>query len=367
MMPPELRAALEMAVGGVLSPETTAAAAALSARYRAEVRDGTMHVSDAHSASAYATVRMPATYAAVRAAMAAAAEARPDFAPRTMLDAGSGPGTAAWAAADAWGSIKSIVALEGSRAMAELGRRLWDHRLSGPELHWREKNLEQEFVRPAPAGSGGDEHESAGAERYDLVSLAYVLNELRLPPAVVAERLWDLTSRLLLIVEPGTSAGWRRILEARAALLGRGASLAAPCPHAAACPLAAPDWCHFSQRVARSREHRLVKGGELGWEDEKFIYIAALRPPVEAASPPLQLPEGGGDPPSPGFGEASAASTLASRVLMPPRTAPGRVWLKLCQPDGTVTERLITKREGDLFKRARRADWGDRLPGDGDR
>ena len=35
-----------------------------------------------------------------------------------------------------------------------------------------------------------------------------------------------------------------------------GANILAPCPHARPCPLAAPDWCHFSARVARSRLHR---------------------------------------------------------------------------------------------------------------
>ncbi|HZZ56881.1 MAG TPA: small ribosomal subunit Rsm22 family protein, partial [Opitutaceae bacterium] len=75
--------------------------------------------------------------------------------------------------------------------------------------------------------------------------------------------------------------------------------------------------------------------------------------PVEAASSPLQSKADGGD--------AASAPRPAARVLMPPRTAPGRVWLKLCQADGTAAERLVTKREGEAFRQARRAEWGDRL------
>jgi len=68
---------------------------------------------------------------------------------------------------------------------------------------------------------------------------------------------------LLVLVEPGTPAGYGRILRARDRLVGLGATLAAPCPHHAACPLTGEDWCHFSVRLPRSRDHRLAKGGEV--------------------------------------------------------------------------------------------------------
>jgi ribosomal protein RSM22 (predicted rRNA methylase) len=46
-------------------------------------------------------------------------------------------------------------------------------------------------------------------------------------------------------------------------------------------------------------------------------------------------------------------------VLSPPESATGRVKLKLCNADGSATHRLVTRREGDVFKQARRVDWGD--------
>ena len=107
--------------------------------------------------------------------------------------------------------------------------------------------------------------------------------------------------------------------------------LLAPCPHEAPCPLAAPDWCHFSRRVARSRLHRLAKDADVPWEDEKFIYVAASR---------------------------RAASSRAARVIAPPRSGSGKVSLKLCEPNGSVAEKLFTKRDGETFKTARRLDWG---------
>ena len=112
----------------------------------------------------------------------------------------------------------------------------------------------------------------------DLVTLAYVLDEL--PPATigtVTEKLWTLTKGMLVVIEPGTPAGWQRIVAVRDKLRSLGAHLVAPCMHAENCPIVAPDWCHFSRRVARSRVHRLAKGAEVPWEDEKYIFIAASR------------------------------------------------------------------------------------------
>ena len=146
------------------------------------------------------------------------------------------------------------------------------------------------------------------------------------------KQLWTLTTDTLLIVEPGTPAGWKRILHARDILIQAGAHILAPCPHARPCPLAAPDWCHFSARVARSRLHREAKGGTVPWEDEKFIYVAASRQPGLRAE---------------------------ARVIAPPRASKAAVTLKLCQDDGYAADRVFAKRAGDSFKIARRLDWGD--------
>ncbi|RVD33200.1 methyltransferase type 11, partial [Mesorhizobium sp. M4A.F.Ca.ET.020.02.1.1] len=169
----------------------------------------------------------------------------------------------------------------------------------------------------------------------DLVTAAYVLDEIvpaSLPKLV--GQVWQLTAGTLLIVEPGTPAGWQRILAVRQQLIEAGAHVLAPCPHEAPCPLAQPDWCHFSRRVARSRLHRLAKDADVPWEDEKFIYIAASRRPAPARP---------------------------ARVIAPPKAGSGKVMLKLCVPDGNAGETLFSKRDGDAFRVARRLDWGDSL------
>jgi ribosomal protein RSM22 (predicted rRNA methylase) len=314
-LPPSLRAAIERELDGIALADLTRASATLSQRYRAEVQDGRLHLADDAAARAYLTTRMPATFAAVSAALATVAEARPDFAPRSALDAGAGPGTATWAAAQRWDSLEDATLVEASLAIRAVGERLG---LTLPRVTWLAARLDAALPEVSPS---------------DLVLLAYVLDEL--PDAAhepLIKLLWPLTSDTLLIVEPGTPAGWKRILRARDLLIQAGAHILAPCPHTVACPLTAPDWCHFSARVARSRLHREAKGGTVPWEDEKFIYVAASRQPG-------LRPE--------------------ARVIAPPRASKAAVTLKLCQADGYASDRVFAKRAGDSFKVARRLDWGD--------
>jgi ribosomal protein RSM22 (predicted rRNA methylase) len=315
-LPPKLRQAVDRMLEGTPLAELQRAASLLSQRYRSETRDGRLHVADALAAKAYLATRLPATYAAVRQAMSDVAALSVEM-PKSLLDIGCGPGTALWAALDEWPELEDAVLVEASAAMQRVGEHL--ARDIGPaRLSWRGAAVEDGLPGTEPA---------------DLVTLCYVLDELA-PPAAEAliGRLWALTKGTLLIVEPGTPAGWRRILNARRQLIDSGARIIAPCVHELTCPIAEPDWCHFSRRVARSRLHRLTKGGEVPWEDEKFIYLAASR---------------------------AAASIRGNRVLAPPKVASGIVRLKVCNPGGKVEERLATRRDGAAFKAAKRLEWGD--------
>ena len=116
-LPPLLRRNVDRVLSGVGLADLAAAAAALSQRYRSEQRDGNLRVRNERDALAYLAVRLPATYAAVRASFAAVVETRPDFAPKTVLDVGAGPGTALWAAADCWPGLADA----SSRAASTIG------------------------------------------------------------------------------------------------------------------------------------------------------------------------------------------------------------------------------------------------------
>lgn len=317
-LPSLLRQAVDAALEGVALADLKRASDVLSRRYRAETRDGRLHISDDLAAKAYLAARLPATYAAVRASLESVAEVCPGFVPQTMLDVGCGPGTALWAARDCWPDLQSATMIEASPAIRAVGSKLATD--IGLQTEWRAADL----IKEKP-----------DLPQADLVTIAYVLDELApLDRKTLVEKLWASAQHLFVIVEPGTPAGWQRILDARAVLLEQGAHIAAPCTHQLDCPIAAPDWCHFSRRVARSRIHRLTKDAEVPWEDEKFIYLAATRDPSLAAS---------------------------ARVIAPTRVGGGKVTIKLCKDDGSAEEGLLTKRDGELFRWARRADWGDAL------
>lgn len=275
-------------------------------------------------ALAYALARLPATYAACAAVLAEAARTAPEFAPRSLLDAGAGPGAASWAALETWFSLDAVTWLDASAPFLDIAARLG--RAGPPPLQM------------AQAHRADLTGEAAGWPHADLVVASYALAEIapeKLPSVVGG--LWAASDGLLALVEPGTPAGYGRILTARRVLAAAGAELLAPCPHAADCPLVGEDWCHFSVRLPRSRDHRLAKGAEVPFEDERFAYLVAARPGVGAAP-------------------------RAARVLAPPKAGKPGIDFKLCTPEGRQDQRFVARRDRAAHAAARRLGWGDVLP-----
>jgi ribosomal protein RSM22 (predicted rRNA methylase) len=218
----------------------------------------------------YAALVMPATYAQLYGALAAIAARIPSWQPQTMLDLGSGPGTALWAATAHWPTLRSLTAWEREPAFISLGRELM-HSSTIPAFRtarWDRVDLQ---------------HVPAVNQHYDLVILGHVLNELSpdAQAAVVADA-WRRTSGLLLIIEPGTSAAFPVVRAARDQLLAESAYTIAPCAHDQPCPLA-NDWCHFPQRLIRPAFQRQARGAPSQWEDSKFSYAAMARFAADSA------------------------------------------------------------------------------------
>jgi ribosomal protein RSM22 (predicted rRNA methylase) len=314
-LPAELKAALEVKLHGLSRNDAAERSARISETYRAG--GGSAAIRSEADALAYALARMPATYAAVTASLNALCEVRPDFAPKRLLDVGAGPGTATWAAVEAFSTLADFTSIDASTALRALALELFDKspRLSG--------------VRYTP----GDARAAlAGAEAADLLIASYLIGEMDdTERAALADQMWAKTRDTLLIVEPGTPAGYARIIALRAQLIALGAHAAAPCPHDGACPLIAPDWCHFTQRLPRSQAHKALKAAELPFEDEKFAYVALTRTPV-----PRRL----------------------SRVLAQPMVGKVEVTAKLCTPDGVVVAKVRRRAKAD-YARARRWRWGE--------
>lgn len=312
-LPPALQLGIAQLAEGEARGALATRAADLSAGYR-DRRASAATVADNSDVAAYALTRLPATYASLEAALQRLANRMPGFVPKTLLDLGCGPGTASWAALEAFPSIERATLIDSSPPFLAAAREL----ASGhPVLS--DATISHGNIAAPPEGP------------FDLIIVGYALTELP-DPAAVIDRLWSATAGVLVIVEPGTPRDYRRLMSARTKLIELGATIAAPCPHDLACPIVAPDWCHFSVRLNRSRDHMRLKGGSLGYEDEKYSYLAAAR-------------------------QTSGVEPRAPVVLAPPFHSKFDVRLKLCTPSG-IEQRSVSKRD-PAFKAAKKLDWGD--------
>ena len=316
-LPPELKARIDRLLEGVARKNLAERAAAISQAYRSG-RGSAATITDEASALAYSLSRLPATYAVAAAVFDAVREADPAFSPKTLCDAGAGPGTASWAALEAFGAISNVTMLDSNPAFLALAKTL---ATGAPRLEKTVYGL-QDLGASAPPPA-------------DLVVASFVLAEMAeeaLASSVL--KLWSSTGEVLVLIEPGTPSGFARIRAARAALLKQDAHLLAPCTHDRDCPMSGGDWCHFSQRLPRSRDHLKVKSASVPFEDERYSYVAATRRPVERGN--------------------------VARIVAPVEDGKAGIAMTLCAERG-LHRVEVPKRRRELYALLRRARWGDTI------
>lgn len=317
-LPAELQDAIQRETNKIDHRKLAQAAAQLTDHYKAADFSTPAIASEAHRA-AYLAVRLPATYAAISHVFAEL-KLRAQAEIASLLDLGSGPGTALFAAAEAFPHLRAATLVEADSSWIVLGKRLAEQSESTvlQQAQWLRQDLRSGLV----------------CEKHDLVVISYTLGELPQAAAeAVLNKAWKCAAKFLVLIEPGTRRGFAAINAARSALLADSAAILAPCPHHLACPMAAAgDWCHFSQRVERTSQHRQLKGGALGYEDEKFSYLVAAK---------------------------SSLPSTGARIVRHPGKHSGHVKLALCMPQGKIENCTITRSSKEAYKRARKAEWGD--------
>ncbi|HXB66705.1 MAG TPA: small ribosomal subunit Rsm22 family protein [Candidatus Acidoferrales bacterium] len=309
-LPQHVRRAIEERAETIGFAALKRAARAMSDAYR---EGRTAPLNAAERTGAYLATRMPATYAAAHAVLSEVRARLGETAIEEVLDVGAGTGAAALAARECWGPATRVTMIERDGAFTEAARQwLPDARVLADDL------MRVESLPP-----------------HDLVMAAYSVGELVRDMDVErwAALLWRAARVALVVIEPGTTPGYSLSLGIRDQLLKAGAYMVAPCPAAMACPLTPPDWCHFAARVERSSLHRRIKDADLGYEDEKFSYVALAREPVA-------LPQ--------------------TRIIGRPHHAPGLIELRTCTEAGLRTQ-AVRKRDREAYRAARHAGWGDAL------
>lgn len=320
-LPIELQVALASQLTDLSQSQILDAAEKISLRYRTH-NSLKQYIRNQNEALAYAIARMPATFGAVYKALKYSLECMnvSQASSVSLLDIGAGTGAASWAASE-FLLLDSIICLEYAEVMRKLGETMMHLSNSRfKNVKWENLNIVSDSID----------------YQAEYVIASYVMNELDIDSQLkVAEKLWRATKTLLLFVEPGTPEGYMVLNRIRQKLLERGAHVLAPCPHENSCPLSEKNWCHFTCRIQRNRLHKLAKGGDSPYEDEKFSYLALSK---------------------------EIGITNGARVLRHPYIGKGHVKLELCTKTG-LAQKIFTKRDGDQYKIAKKSDCGDKIIG----
>jgi ribosomal protein RSM22 (predicted rRNA methylase) len=268
---------IEETISAILQHQETAhwvhRAANLHIRYASGKTDNKKFVHDYVDALAYLGLRVPATYAQIFGALRAVHKLIPSWRPTSLLDIGSGPGTATWAAISQWPELDEITCLDEDKDFILLGKKIIKDAEVIRHINWKNRDLR----------SGIEEDENS----YDLIIIANVLNELT-PKAQenLVGQAFNLCKGLLIIIEPGTPQG-SKIVSAVAEKLCKAGILLAP--YIANTFVRDTDYyLHFPQRFIRPDFQRRIRqqmreSSEMAsdWEESKYSYVAISKFPAE--------------------------------------------------------------------------------------
>ena len=290
----------------------------LSTKYMMEKRTGNTLLSKKEEAVAYSVIRMPATFGAIKSSLNSILEVNNNLKIKSLLDIGAGTGAATWAASELI-DIETVTCIEREKVMRELGIKLMGN---GSSVLKKAKWIDKDIIK--------DELD----EKADLVIVSYMINELKECDRIrILDKLLKVTNELLLIVEPGTPEGFKNIKMIREEAIKRNFNIVSPCTHCKECELSEEDWCSSCVRVQRTKIHKILKSGDVPYEDEKFSYVAISKKLTMQAE---------------------------GRILRHPIIQNKMIKMKLCTSNG-IKEVIITKKHGELYKDAKKKKIGDNL------
>ena len=237
---------------------------------------------------AYLTTRFPSTLAVAQSVL--------NKLPKqveSVLELGAGVGTSLWALP----FLSNITLVKKDLGLIEMGQRL----KPGP---YQCIHADYTQVKEFP--------------KSDLILFSYSIRELEEEKAYsLLKTLFQQTLQFLVLIEPGTPKGFERIRNYRELFIKLNGHIIAPCPHTKMSPMEGKNWCHFSERLSRDRLHRILKEGELGYEDEKYSYLIISKDP---------FPKSG------------------KRILRHPQKRSGHITFELCREIGVEKKRFLKKR-----------------------
>lgn len=285
-----------------------------------DISNGDNHINNEIDAKVYSVIRYPSTFKAFSDSLEYSLSHLDDIDITSVLDVGAGSAAASIACLYQLNHLNKIDLLEKEDVMINIGEYLLSKMdTRGVYIKYHKMDITKDDM---------------SIYQRDLVISSYVLNELNHTNIIkVIDKMWGSTNKVMLVVEPGTPKGYEIIKLIRDHLISKGGYILAPCPHTDKCPLPSNDWCHFSTRVARSKLHKTLKGGDAPYEDEKYCYIAFSKSPCTRCN---------------------------NRILRHPQISSGFITMEVCSNDGLKTIK-VTKKDKEMFKATRKADVGDTI------
>lgn len=291
------------------------------------------YLRDTRACAAYSLYFAPQTYARLSHILAELPPFPETAQPLRVLDLGAGTGAAAWALLDQLGPRPvALTAWDHSRPAL---RCLRDQFAALRHARWPDATL-----RTNPAVL---EEFSAGAEKFDVVLLHFILNEL---PAEARRLALTRAARALapggrlILCEPlvHDDGDYMRGLRAHA-LEDLHLHLLAPCPHARACPLEGP--CHDVRTWKLSPALQTLNS--VLHRDLRHLAYAFL------VLAPEDLP---------------ASGSMRARVVGSPTHAKGHTLCPACCSDGLIHRLQLLHRDFDTAgrKELRHLERGQLLP-----
>ena len=313
-IPEVLENAIEEKLNHVKLTELKQYASQLSEKYMYRERTGDTLLNTEIEALAYSIMRMPATYGAVYTALKHTLE-RMDGNIQSVVDIGAGTGAATWAISELL-DTKDIQCFEREQVMLELGKSFMSQNPNLKDVSWKYMDIVEDDLDV----------------KADLVVTSYMLNEIKPEEREnVINKLMKSSNHIILIIEPGTPAGFKNIREVQKIAIENGFHIIAPCTFQGVCPLPDKDWCHSIVRMERTKVHKLLKSADLPYEDEKFSYIAISK---------------------------EKCDNSGTRILRHPMIEKGKITLKVCH-NGKIEDVIVTKKDKELFKMVKKKKCGD--------
>ena len=188
----------------------------------------------------------------------------------SVVDFGGGPGTFLFAISK-FKTLNKYTNVERSDSFIGIMNVLVEEFLSSSTTHTHVDSISCNYLKLG----------SQDIPTSDLCVFSYTLCERENSPVCLSDLVEQ--SNMVLIIEPGTPSGFKNIIQARDKLIEKGFGTIAPCTVSGGfCPLrdSESDWCHFVERVDRSRIQRHLKNGVLGYEYEKYSYLLMSKHPI---------------------------------------------------------------------------------------